>query len=91
MRSARVGKVAGRMGMGGVSAAGGAVGSVAGQIVALGALFIVAGSLVFGAIVLAAGALRERLARSARAQRLLNRSAAVVFAGLALRLATAQR
>ena len=66
-------------------------GSVAGQIVALGALFIVAGSLVFGAIVLAAGALRERLARSARAQRLLNRSAAVVFAGLALRLATAQR
>ena len=68
-----------------------AQGSVAGQIVALGALFIVAGSLVFGAIVLAAGALRERLARSARAQRLLNRSAAVVFAGLALRLATAQR
>ena len=66
-------------------------GSVAGQIVALGALFIVAGSRVFGAIVLAAGALRERLARSARAQRLLNRSAAVVFAGLALRLATAQR
>ena len=66
-------------------------GSVAGQIVALGALFIVAGSLVFGAIVLAAGALRERLARSARAQRLLNRSAALVFAGLALRLATADR
>ena len=66
-------------------------GSVARQIVALGALFIVAGSLVFGAIVLAAGALRGRLARSARAQRLLNRSAAVVFAGLALRLATAER
>ena len=66
-------------------------GSVAGQIVALGALFILAGALVFGAIVVAADALRGRLARSARAQRLLHRSAAVVFAGLALRLVTAQR
>ena len=66
-------------------------GSVAGQIVALGALFIVAGSLVFGAIVLAAGALRERLARSARAQRGLNRAAALVFVGLAARLALAER
>ncbi len=66
-------------------------GSVAGQIVVLGALFILAGGLVFAAIVLAAAALRGRLARSARAQRLLQRSAAVVFAGLALRLVTAQR
>lgn len=68
-----------------------AQGAVAGQIVALGALFILAGTLVFGAIVLAADALRGRLARSARAQRLLHRSAALVFAGLALRLVTAQR
>ena len=66
-------------------------GSVAAQIVQLGALFIVAGGLVFSAIVLAAAALRGRLARSARAQRWLQRSAAVVFAGLALRLVTAQR
>ena len=66
-------------------------GAVAGQIVQLGALFILAGGLVFVAIVLAASALRGRLARSARAQRLLQRSAAVVFAGLALRLVTAQR
>ena len=66
-------------------------GSVAGQIVQLGALFIVAGGLVFSAIVLAAAALRGRLARSARAQRWVQRSAAVVFAGLALRLVTAQR
>ena len=66
-------------------------GAVAGQIVALGALFILAGSLVFGAIVMAAAGLRGRLARSARAQRLLQRASALVFAGLALRLVTAQR
>jgi threonine/homoserine/homoserine lactone efflux protein len=66
-------------------------GAVAGQIVCLGALFMLAGAIVFGTIVLAADALRSRLARSARAQRLLHRTAAAVFAGLALRLATAQR
>lgn len=66
-------------------------GSVAGQIVFFGLLFIVAAVLVFGAVVLAADALRARLAGSARAQRLLNRAAALVFAGLALRLALAQR
>lgn len=66
-------------------------GSVAGQIVVFGLLFIVAATLVFGAIVLAADALRRQLAGSARAQRLLNRAAALVFAGLALRLALAER
>lgn len=66
-------------------------GSVAGQIVCFGLLFIVAGSLVFGAIVLAADALRRQLAGSARAQRGLNRAAALVFGGLALRLALAER
>lgn len=66
-------------------------GSVAGQIVVFGLLFIVAATLVFGAIVLAADALRRQLGASARAQRLLNRAAATVFAGLALRLALAQR
>ena len=64
---------------------------VAGQIVWFGALFILAATLVFGAVVLAADALRTRLARSARAQRGLNRAAALVFVGLAARLALAQR
>ena len=66
-------------------------GPVAGQIVWFGALFILAATLVFGAVVLAADALRTRLARSARAQRGLNRAAALVFVGLAARLALAQR
>ena len=66
-------------------------GPVALQIVCLGALFIVAATLVFGIIVLAADALRQRLAGSARAQRLIHRSAAVVFAGLALKLALSER
>ena len=66
-------------------------GPVAGQIVWFGALFILAASVVFGAVVLAADALRARLARSARAQRGLNRAAALVFVGLAARLALAER
>ena len=66
-------------------------GPVALQLLWFGALFIVAGSLVFGAVVLVAAALRARLAGSARVQRGLNRAAALVFVALAVRLATAQR
>jgi threonine/homoserine/homoserine lactone efflux protein len=66
-------------------------GSVALQVLWLGCIFMAATMLVFGAIALTAGSLGQVLARSARAQRLLNRSAAVVFAALALRLATVQR
>ena len=68
-----------------------AQGGVVLQIVSLGLLFIAAGALVFAAVIVAADALRARLARSARAQRWLNRMAALVFTGLALRLVTAQR
>ena len=57
------------------------------QIVCLGALFMLAALLVFGSVVLLAGAIRARLARSARAQQWLNRASALVFVGLALRLA----
>ena len=66
-------------------------GPVALQMVWFGGLFIVAASGVFVAIVLAADVLRARLARSARAQRGLNRAAALVFAGLAARLLVAGR
>jgi threonine/homoserine/homoserine lactone efflux protein len=66
-------------------------GSVAIQVLWLGFIFMLATLLVFGAIALTAGSLGRVLARSARAQKLLNRSAAVVFAALALRLATVQR
>ncbi|MFT4191507.1 MAG: LysE family translocator [Comamonas sp.] len=66
-------------------------GPVAGQIACLGLIFIAATLLVFGAVVLFAAALRERLLRSAAAQRWLNRATAAVFIGLAARLALSQR
>jgi threonine/homoserine/homoserine lactone efflux protein len=66
-------------------------GSVAIQLAWLGVLFIFATAIVFCAIAYAAGHIGERLRRSASIQRVLNRTAAIVFAGLALRLATSQR
>jgi threonine/homoserine/homoserine lactone efflux protein len=66
-------------------------GAVALQIAQLGAVFIVATLLTFGAISWSAASLGQRLRGSARAQRLMNRVTALVFGGLALRLAVAQR
>ncbi|MDO5288824.1 MAG: LysE family translocator [Pseudomonadota bacterium] len=66
-------------------------GPVGTQILWLGLIFIAAASLVFSAVVLAASALRTRLLGSAKAQRLLNRVTALVFVGLAARLALATR
>lgn len=57
------------------------------QVLLLGAVFMLATLLVFGGIAWAAGFIGARLRRSARAQVALNRIAAVVFAGLAARLA----
>ena len=62
-------------------------GDVGTQVLTLGALFMLATLLVFGAIALAAGTLRELLLRSPRAQVTMNRVAALVFVGLAARLA----
>ncbi len=61
------------------------------QLAWFGLLFIVATLVVFGAIAWFAGYFGERLRRSARVQQVLNRASAVVFAGLALRLATSRR
>ena len=66
-------------------------GPVALQILWLGVLFIVAATLVFGAVVWLAGALRLWLTRSARAQRGIHRASALVFVLLALRLALYER
>lgn len=66
-------------------------GNVAGQILFLGADFILATLLTFGAIAFFAASFGKAFQRSLRAQRGLNRVASVVFVGLALRLATAQR
>ena len=61
------------------------------QILLLGALFILATILVFGAIAMLAGTLGSWLSRSTRIQKALNRIAGAVFLGLALKLATAER
>ena len=66
-------------------------GGIAGQICQLGLIFIVATLLSFGTISYFAATLGQRLRSSVRAQRLMNRVTAGVFAGLALRLVTAAR
>ena len=66
-------------------------GPVAWQLMVLGAVFILATLLVFGAIACFTGAFGALLQRSARAQTVLNRAAGLVFLGLAVRLATAER
>lgn len=66
-------------------------GSVALQTISLGALFMLATLLVFGGIAFFSGLFGERIQGSAKAQHWLNRFAAVVFVGLALRLTLAER
>lgn len=66
-------------------------GNLAGQLVALGGLFIVAALIVFGSIAIAAASLGRWLQRSARAQIILNRVAGAIFAVLALKLLVTER
>ncbi|TXL63746.1 LysE family translocator [Zeimonas arvi] len=66
-------------------------GPLAAQIVLLGAVFILATLLVFGAIAWFAGSLGGWFGRSRAARRALNLAAGTVFAALAARLAFVQR
>ena len=66
-------------------------GSVAVQTFLLGLIFIVAAGLTFSILALLAGGIGQKLQRSARAQRWLNRSASVVFVGMAAKLLVSQR
>lgn len=68
-----------------------AKGSLSLQLLLLGGVFIVATIIVFGAISILAGIFGESFRRSAFAQKVLNRAAAGIFAGLALKLAVAQQ
>jgi threonine/homoserine/homoserine lactone efflux protein len=61
------------------------------QIMLLGGLFIAATIVVFGGIAVLAGTIAQRLLGSQRAQRIANRTAALVFIGLAIKLALSQR
>ncbi|WP_407278953.1 LysE family translocator [Aromatoleum evansii] len=64
---------------------------VALQVMWLGFVFIVATLLTFGAIALFAASIGQRLRNSATARRVLNKSAGLVFLGLAARLVLAER
>jgi threonine/homoserine/homoserine lactone efflux protein len=66
-------------------------GSVTVQLLVLGGVFIAVALVVFSLIACLAGWLAGTLGQSARAQILLNRLAALVFLGLAARLATSSR
>jgi threonine/homoserine/homoserine lactone efflux protein len=68
-----------------------AQGNMTWQLCSLGAVFILAALLTFSTIAWFAASFGQVFKRSLRAQRTLNRVASVVFVGLALRLATAQR
>ena len=66
-------------------------GSVAVQTFLLGLIFIVAAGLTFSVLALLAGGIGQKLQHSAKALRWLNRSARVVFVGLAAKLLVSQR
>jgi threonine/homoserine/homoserine lactone efflux protein len=66
-------------------------GDVAVQVLLLGAVFMLATLLTFSSIAWFAARFGTALRRSRRAQRLLNRTASVVFVGLALKLALARQ
>ncbi|MEY8877779.1 MAG: LysE family translocator [Leptothrix sp. (in: b-proteobacteria)] len=68
-----------------------ALGPVAPQLVLLGAVFMLATLLTFGAIAWFAGTLGGALRRSARLRLGLNRVTGIVFIALAARLALAER
>ncbi len=68
-----------------------AKGSLSTQLLLLGGIFIVATLVVFGAVSVLAGTFGEKFRQSLFAQKVLNRAAAGIFAGLAVKLAVAHR
>lgn len=66
-------------------------GSVPAQILVFGGLFILVTIVVFGGVALGGGLLGAFLKQSPKAQLWLNRLAGIVFVGLAVRLAIAER
>jgi threonine/homoserine/homoserine lactone efflux protein len=66
-------------------------GPIAAQFLLLGGIFMIATLTVFGAISILAGIFGNNFRQSAFARKVLNRAAAGVFAGLAAKLALAQR
>lgn len=65
-------------------------GSMPLQLLLLGGLFVISTVVVFVTIAWTAGTLGQRLRSNTRAQKVMNRIAGIVFAGLALRLALSE-
>ena len=66
-------------------------GSITTQLLLLGALFIMSALVVFSLIAVLSGSLNTWLTQSDSAQETINRLAGLVFVGLALKLATAEK
>jgi threonine/homoserine/homoserine lactone efflux protein len=66
-------------------------GLVVAQVIQLGLLFVASTIMVFGAVSILAGSFGSWLNRSETARRFLNRAAACIFVGLAIRLAAENR
>ncbi len=66
-------------------------GSMTMQFFQLGGVFIIATIIVFGTVSVFAGGAGEKFRRSAMAQMVVNRAAALIFAGLAFKLALSER
>lgn len=68
-----------------------ALGPLLPQFLLLGVLFIISGLIIFGAISFLAGWIGEYLRSSEKPERILNRSAALIFLALAVKLALSHR
>jgi threonine/homoserine/homoserine lactone efflux protein len=67
------------------------LGAMSIQMLFLGGLFMLATILVFGIIALLGGTLGRLFNKSERAQKILNKTAGIIFLGIALKLATTER
>lgn len=67
------------------------LGEVSFQMLSLGGLFIIATILVFGLIALLSGSLAQMFNKSEQSQKILNKLAAFVFIGLAIKLVSTKQ
>ena len=68
-----------------------AYGPIIPQMLTLGLLFIVSTVLIFGMVAVMAGTFGQMLAKSERAQKILNRAAGTLFTALAIKLILTER
>jgi len=67
------------------------IGSIPVQMILLGMIFILATILVFSSVAMLAGTAGQWIRRSPSSKKIMNRAAGIIFIGLALKLAAAER